>query len=511
MRCNWWRWLWGIVPLLVLAWVAVQAEHARLERDLSERSRVALAEAGLGWALTEFRGRDALLTGRAPQEGDPGKAAETLANLYGVRIVDNRAGLIDKADKYVWTASRRNNRIRLSGYAPSVNVRQAILGVTKASFPGFEVVDRTTLARGVPGNDVWLAAVSFALKQLTSLKRGDVRLEDLSLFIHGETEDVNTYKAVKQALASSMPKGLKVGKDSVMAPVVSPFAWAAHIIDGRLILSGYVPNEAQRAELMAAARSNLPAVAVLDRMEFGEGAPQGWVAAAIAGIRQLGRLESGGAEVKDTVLTITGLAADASIADVTRAALRAATPATMKLSDQIRVRELPPLPPAPPLPAPESSSPVPEPKPQDTAAAPPAPTAPAPPPAAEPVAVVKAKVCEDQLVRLAAAGQIIFALSSAELESASFPTLDKLADAAKTCPGMHIEVSGHASAEGDPDRNQQLSFRRAQSVVTYLVQAGVDGTQLEPVGYGSARPVAPNDTSENMAKNRRIEFSVRPK
>ena len=125
--------------------------------------------------------------------------------------------------------------------------------------------------------------------------------------------------------------------------------------------------------------------------------------------------------------------------------------------------------------------------------------------------MVKARVCEDQLVRLAAAGQIIFALSSAELESASFPTLDKLAGAAKTCPGMHIEVSGHASAEGDPDRNQQLSFRRAQSVVTYLVQAGVDATQLEPVGYGSARPVAPNDTSENMAKNRRIEFSVRPK
>ena len=76
---------------------------------------------------------------------------------------------------------------------------------------------------------------------------------------------------------------------------------------------------------------------------------------------------------------------------------------------------------------------------------------------------------------------------------------------------MRIEVSGHASSEGSAELNQQLSVRRAQSVVAYLVKAGVDSTQLQPVGYGATRPVAPNDTGENMAKNRRIEFSVKPK
>jgi OOP family OmpA-OmpF porin len=75
---------------------------------------------------------------------------------------------------------------------------------------------------------------------------------------------------------------------------------------------------------------------------------------------------------------------------------------------------------------------------------------------------------------------------------------------------MHIEVAGHASAEGNPDANQQLSLKRAQSVVVYLVRAGVDPDQLEPVGFGATQPIAPNDNSENMAKNRRIEFAVRP-
>ena len=101
--------------------------------------------------------------------------------------------------------------------------------MTKASFPGFEIVDRTTLARGVPSNDVWLAGVSFGLKQLTSIKRGDVRLEDLGLAVAGEAEDIPGYRAIKQALANSVPKGIKVTADRVTAPVVSPYMWAAQL------------------------------------------------------------------------------------------------------------------------------------------------------------------------------------------------------------------------------------------------------------------------------------------
>ena len=119
---------------------------------------------------------------------------------------------------------------------------------------------------------------------------------------------------------------------------------------------------------------------------------------------------------------------------------------------------------------------------------------------------LRAKACEDRLAGLVTTGQIVFEFASAELDRASFATLDKLAEAAKACPDMRIEVGGHASTEGSAEGNQQLSIRRAQSVVAYLVKAGVDSTQLQPVGYGATRPVAPNDTGENMAKNRRIEF-----
>jgi OmpA-OmpF porin, OOP family len=514
MRCNWRRWLWGIIPLLVLSWVAVQAENSRLERDLAERARLALALGGFTWALTEFKARDAVLMGRAPLEGEPGKAASALAAVWGVRVVDNRADLIDKAETYVWTASRRNNRIRLTGFAPSIDVRRAILGVTKASFPGFEIVDRTTLARGIPSSDIWLAGVSFALKQLTSVKRGDVRLEDLGLIVAGEAEDVGAYRSIKQALANGVPKGIKVTADRVTAPAASPYTWAAHSANGRLVLSGHVPNDAVRADLVAAAKAGLPRAAIVDQMVPGEGAPQGWASMAVAILREMGRLEGGGADLKDAALVVSGVAADGTTAETIRATLRAAVPATIKLNDQIRVKEPPPPAPPPPSALPQEPAETPAKRPDTTSAgetvtAAHSPARPTPP--VEAPALARARVCEEQLASLAGAGQIHFRLASAELESTSFQTLDKLATAAKSCPGMRIEVGGHASSEGSAELNQQLSLRRAQSVVAYLVRAGVDVAQLEPLGHGATQPAAPNDSSENMAMNRRIEFTVRPK
>jgi OOP family OmpA-OmpF porin len=412
--------------------------------------------------------------------------------------------------------------------------------VAKANFPTFEVLDRMETARGVPSVDTWLGGVGFALKQLAALKRGDVRLDGLGMWISGEAEDLAAYRHVKSALVNSLPKGIKLTDDLVTPPVVTPFTWAAHVADGRLVLSGFVPSEAARAELLAAARASVKG-AVVDEMQPGDGAPPGWNMAAAASIQGLARMSSGSAEMKDTVLTISGLTADGAAADAARAGLRANVPVSIRLIEQIKAKE-PLLPPPPPPAEPAPTSAPPQSKegegpavPQATAALPPpvqaqpqpaAPTAapapesrPAPSPAPPAEAAVRspaqveadtrAKSCEDQLRDLVRTGQITFEAASAVLDPASLPTLDRLAQAAKTCPGMQIEVAGHASSEGSPVMNQQLSLKRARSVVTYLIQAGVDAAQLQPVGYGASRPVAPNDSDENMAKNRRIEFTVR--
>ena len=129
----------------------------------------------MDWATARFEGRDATLRGTAADDADPQKASDLLRSMWGVRVVDNNAALVPMLEKFTWRATRRGQRIRLIGYVPSKAVRRTLLGVTKANFPGFEVNDRMTIARGVPSMDTWLAGVSFALKQLSNLKRGDVR------------------------------------------------------------------------------------------------------------------------------------------------------------------------------------------------------------------------------------------------------------------------------------------------------------------------------------------------
>jgi outer membrane protein OmpA-like peptidoglycan-associated protein len=69
-----------------------------------------------------------------------------------------------------------------------------------------------------------------------------------------------------------------------------------------------------------------------------------------------------------------------------------------------------------------------------------------------------------------------------------------------------VEVEGHTDAVGDDQRNLNLSQRRAESVVRYLIARGVSADRLEARGYGETKPIASNATREGRGANRRVEF-----
>ena len=60
-------------------------------------------------------------------------------------------------------------------------------------------------------------------------------------------------------------------------------------------------------------------------------------------------------------------------------------------------------------------------------------------------------------------------------------------------PNITIELSAHTDMVGNDVANKQLSLRRAQSVVDYLIQHGIDSERLTPVGYGEEKPVVVDD------------------
>lgn len=90
----------------------------------------------------------------------------------------------------------------------------------------------------------------------------------------------------------------------------------------------------------------------------------------------------------------------------------------------------------------------------------------------------------------------------------SEPELERLVGIMKQNPKIHIELGGHTDNEGYRSANIRLSQQRADAVRNYLIEKGVDARRIRSVGYGPNHPVAPNDTEDNKAKNRRVEVEI---
>ena len=686
MQCNPMRWLWGLIPLLGLGGLMhLSGSFAQVERDLNKTSDATLAAAGQGWASVVFSGRDATLVGESVDSSDQLRAGGLVRSIWGVRKFEDQTRLLDEQKNYVWGAQvQPDGKIRLSGFVPTPASRTAVLAAVKSAFPSRVVDDGMKLARGAPAQSLWDGSIAFASKQLAGLKPGGrVDLDSANLLIEGEAEDLATYKSVKAELQTGLPQGLRLRSDKVMPPVVKPYLWSAKSAANQLVLTGYVPNERARDEIFAAAKKAFPKSAIVDRMQIAAGEPRDWLAAAIASLAKLGRLDDGSVDFRDAQMTIAGLATDAGVADEVRRALRS-MPSSFRSTEALRVKEIPlktiepfttsisvaggvivlsgyaPSPAARTVIVDAAKARLPGLRIDDkleiangapdgwqtcaqagvrglarlgegraqmsarslvvsgqtdredlsqalpgevgsaaggacasevrivftgvsaeelkrraeaevaarataekaaadkaladkalaeqarmaaeTAAAEKAAAeriaadrsadkaaadrkaaedaarsrvataepAPVPVPQVKPAPQIREEAanCQVLLTEAKNEGVINFKRASAEIDRQSNATLNRIVNVMGTCKSAKIEIQGHTDAEGTPERNINLSNRRARAVLGYLTDAGVDPARLTAVGYGETKPVAPNDTRENMARNRRIEFDV---
>ena len=103
---------------------------------------------------------------------------------------------------------------------------------------------------------------------------------------------------------------------------------------------------------------------------------------------------------------------------------------------------------------------------------------------------------------------ILFNTGKATLLPESFNSLNKLVNLLRENPKVKIEVSGHTDNTGSAATNKTLSKNRALSVRNYLISQGIAGERVEYNGYGFDRPIAPNNTEEGRAANRRVEIEI---
>ncbi len=105
--------------------------------------------------------------------------------------------------------------------------------------------------------------------------------------------------------------------------------------------------------------------------------------------------------------------------------------------------------------------------------------------------------------------QVHFQTGSAVILADSFPLLQKVADIFKSQPAIkRVSIDGHTDNRGGAGMNKTLSQNRANSVMKWLVEHGVEKERLEAHGYGLERPVQSNDTDDGRAANRRVEFKI---
>jgi outer membrane protein OmpA-like peptidoglycan-associated protein len=103
---------------------------------------------------------------------------------------------------------------------------------------------------------------------------------------------------------------------------------------------------------------------------------------------------------------------------------------------------------------------------------------------------------------------IEFAFDKDEITEASKPMLDVAVERLAACPEIRISVSGHTDAIGSEAYNNGLSYRRAKATRDYFVEGGIDANRLGAEGFGESLPIAPNDSAEGRARNRRVELSL---
>jgi outer membrane protein OmpA-like peptidoglycan-associated protein len=103
---------------------------------------------------------------------------------------------------------------------------------------------------------------------------------------------------------------------------------------------------------------------------------------------------------------------------------------------------------------------------------------------------------------------IFFDFDKTTLRPESIPQLDRVVQFMRDNPTVSVEIGGHTDSKGSDEYNINLSQGRAEAVVNYVIEQGVDFSRIIAKGYGESLPVDTNSTDEGRQSNRRVEFKI---
>jgi OmpA-OmpF porin, OOP family len=336
-------WFWGLFPLALLAFLAVFLSQNAVERVLTRKAQMVLQAEAKGWGTISLSGRDAILSGEAPDLAAASNALLQVGSLNGIRKIADQTTIKPPRIPYAFGAMRGERTLTLTGTVPDSATKTALLALTASAFEGERVEDQLVIRADEAPNG-FAAALSLVLPDLARLSPGaSLEITDQAVTLRGQA-------AYAQA------------KDQISA--------------------------------------------------------------------QFRRIEGFSGTLDLAIATL-----DPVLSDVA--------------------------------------------------------------------------ACQALYKDVLAEAVIRFRVGAADINPHSMPLLDRLARVTLRCETSKVEIGGHTDSDGSDASNLELSRRRAEAVAAFLVRAGAPASRIEPVGFGATMPLAPNDSAENKAKNRRIEFIVK--
>lgn len=119
------------------------------------------------------------------------------------------------------------------------------------------------------------------------------------------------------------------------------------------------------------------------------------------------------------------------------------------------------------------------------------------------------KVDSNGVVKAQLNERFLFDLGQSSLKSDAESQLINIAKLLIIKPNARLKIEGHTDNSGTAKANQLLSENRAKAVANALKTMGIPATiAIETIGLGFSQPIAPNDSAEGKAKNRRVELSI---
>ena len=105
-----------------------------------------------------------------------------------------------------------------------------------------------------------------------------------------------------------------------------------------------------------------------------------------------------------------------------------------------------------------------------------------------------------------ASDRVFFVRAKGTIEAVSYGELDHVVEILQDDSTLRLRIEGYTDSEGPDAREIKLSLRRAESVARYLAMQGISPSRMDIQGLGKTKPIAPNDSPEGMARNRRVEM-----